>query len=926
MRTLLTGEFDTATAMSPRADADVKVEVQNGSGTYKDLRSLLGFQWTAIVDWGETVDTKVATATITLVNRIGAANQTLAPLIESSVLNVLDDAVTYSPLIDVGRLIRFSTATVPHGTAPISGDFRAGFTGRISGHSINDQGGLWAGPITLQCSDLGAWLMDLQVESQGKEYGDPDSPPALLTVLQAVIDDWLPAGDPAVTVVKQSSSNFAVTKWTQGETKVMEALQTLVLDSVGEDIRYRFDASHVSTLQWFDPDRSRVTVDATFAKETYILKTLDTAIDDVRNAGSMPYTDVDAGTAGSVTAESASSIAAYRRRYFRLPASTMLTTRAEAQTVIDTVVNDLEAPLAQAQITLPFCWFVQLFDRYTFEANNRQYSDDQTLSVVGYRHHIENSRASTTLTVAGRVVGAFGEWLKRIKQGGASFPPADIARVSSTQATDGISRDFTITLGSRVDTIHLWYRTVPVDVIGDPLDFSETSALEPTYPATLAILPRVAGSEQITFSLAQPPKGSRVAARLVPYTVAAPDPVEGESWPFFLDPSPLPFTYTSSATESSVAGTGTLSVVISDPNASIDSAARLAFYQTVLGVRSLVAATTAPGGSATTGTYTLTFDLDPKHNIKVEPVVTYHDATTEVLGAWTFDSDKRANVVSISQAKAGTVATVTATFDTDVVIGATQARYRVDGGSWSALTVGSDLMVSFTVTLSTTAVQTVEVQGKDSDGNFGPSGTVLLDVYETAGPSLSISVTPGPTAFTITYVAVGTPTVQIDGGSPATPDASPIVVTRDTMDHTYDFLVERGGQTVPGQVLIPALSGTGSGVTASISSVAENTGTASMDVTFTASGTYSTLKLWWRWPVGSPDFDGGTEYLVNIVTAGDSPYAHASADIDPPGTYTIGQPGADEGHVIEYRLVAYNGGGSVLAASSWTSGTFFIPS
>src|SRR5438128_2156953 len=82
-------------------------------------------------------------------------------------------------------------------------------------------------------------------------------------VLQAVIDDNLPAGDPAVTVVKTSSSSFAVTDYVQGETKVLEGLRTLVLDSVGEDIRYRYNASHVSTLQWFDPQRSRATVDGT---------------------------------------------------------------------------------------------------------------------------------------------------------------------------------------------------------------------------------------------------------------------------------------------------------------------------------------------------------------------------------------------------------------------------------------------------------------------------------------------------------------------------------------------------------------------------------------------------------------------------------------------------------------------------------------
>lgn len=758
MRTLLAGEFDLST--SDDADHDVKVEVENGSGTFKDLRSLLGYQWAASLSWGEHVDTKVATATITLVQRIGAETQTLAPLIESSVLNVLDDTVTYSPLIDVGRLIRFSTATVPHGQTVVSGDFRAGFTGRITRHRLNDQGGLWAGPIVLECSDLGAWLMDLQIESSGVEYGDPDAPPNLEDVLQAVIDDNLPAGDPAVTVVKQSSSSFAVTGFRTGDTKVLEALNTLVLDSVGEDIRYRFNSSHVSTLQWFDPDRDRVTVDATFPKESYILRTLDTAIDDVRNAGAMDWENLDDSTTGTVTQASDDSIAAYRRRWFRLAAHALITSEAEAQVVLDAVVNDLSAPLAEAEAVVPYCWFVQLFDRYTFEANGRQYSDDQTLSVVGYRHSIENGRATTTLQLAGRVVGAYSEWLKRIRSvNKRALTDADnsLTEIRYTDASDGSARTYT------------WRRGINVAFLAFYEALVDLPLTDNAYPLASAVadIGTILPAATNTWVAVKPPFGKARIAIAVPHYRVGQGTHQGAAVKFGLEAlSRGGITINTSVTEDTSAGTGTLTVVVTDPQSSIGED-RIQFYETVNGTRTLEAATTSPGGGATAGTYTRVSTLDPRHNVKVEPVVTWIDDTTEVLGAWTFDLDRRANCVSLSQAIDSGTASVLALFDTDTAIGATNARWRVDAGSWTEITVAADRSAAFTLPV-TSAIQEVDVQGKDADGNWGPSNTVQIppsSITTVAAGFTTVSITAsaapddnGAGTVTVAFAAIGVPT------------------------------------------------------------------------------------------------------------------------------------------------------------------------
>ena len=411
MRTLLAGEFTTATAGDTAVDIYGKLEVQNGSGTWIDVAVAYGAGCITQATWGETIDTPVAQAAFMIVQQIGGVSNSGAPLMSASLLNRLDDGVTYAPFFEIGRLVRFSTATMPIGVALDTGEYRPGFWGRIDDVSSADALTM-LGPITLTCSDLGGWLMDTQIETDAVEYGTTPVGTALETVVQNILNANIPAGEPAVTLVKESASNFAVTAWKQGQTKLLDALTTIVLDSTGEDLRYRFDASHVSQLMWFNPDRSRVTVDATFAPGQYLLTTLERALANIRNAGRMLY------PGGAVTSAAPGSSAAYRRRFFQLAASPMLTTQAQTQAVLDVIVSDLSFAPATATATCPFFWFAQLYDRYTFQANDRQYDSDQTLAVVGYQHTIVNGYGSTALTLAGQVIGAYAAWLKRIGIGG----------------------------------------------------------------------------------------------------------------------------------------------------------------------------------------------------------------------------------------------------------------------------------------------------------------------------------------------------------------------------------------------------------------------------------------------------------------------------------------------------------------------------
>lgn len=93
---------------------------------------------------------------------------------------------------------------------------------------------------------------------------------------------------------------------------------------------------------------------------------------------------------------------------------------------------------------------------------------------------------------------------------------------------------------------------------------------------------------------------------------------------------------------------------------------------------------------------------------------------------------------------------------------------------------------------------------------------------------------------------------------------------------------------------------------------------------------FTTLKLWWRWKLGSVDYDsiggGGMEHdlgEVGPVWPTGNPREMEGDEFVP--DYTLGQPGADQAHEFEVQLRAYDGVGALITSSDWADGVFFTP-
>jgi hypothetical protein len=816
VRTLLAGELTQAQSFD--SDYYVKLEVQNGSGTWIDVGAALGKNWIVNAAWGEHVDARVSQATFALLQQIGAAS--LSPLMSGSALNV-NDLGAYAPLFNVGRLVRASTATMPHGVTLDVTKYRRIFDGRVDNVEQADQGGGWAGPITLRCSDLGAWLMDMQIETSGRQYGTKPVGTALETVLQQVIDTNLPAGEPAVPVYKQSTSNFAVTEWEQGDTKVMEGLSTLVLDSTGEDIRYRYDAAHASRLTWFNPDRARVTVDATFTPRQYVLRQLDLALANIRNAGEMPY------VGGKAIQSSPTSIANFRRRFFRLPSSAMITTLADAQKVIDAVVNDLSAPPGEAAADCPFLWFVQLYDRYTFQANARQYDTDQTFAVMGYQHTIENGRGVTTLTLTARIVGAFSRWLRQISSADPDTPALLNFRITDTETT----RTFTGTVVQGVTAVWVYDR---VGVVGTDLFPVPGSGDLPD----LVLIPDTLGA--ISYTATKPLAGTQRGLMFDPRTATGDT---GDVRKNILDAAPSALAGYIKATPTNGLADLILTIAGSASNWPVavdlyeDDPLAAAVYSTVVTTGTTLSAGTIPALAGRT--------------LPNRALRRWFLRLTDVAGEvkWAFaaaDRDPLPNgVVTPNDYKAAPSLVCFYDTDTDII------RVTVPGGKTKTFT---GLVTSGTGSVTYTVGDALDDATFESALAIGETRTTYLVEYQgggqyltlftgplhgatPAGPSLTVTPTSGSSSVSIAYSSSVAVDLSINGAAYSAAPASPVVVTRPSAGSAaleYTFRATGTGVTVTDSVTIPALDLDTNTVTPDLVVTPSNPTTTAQDFTVSA--------------------------------------------------------------------------------------------
>lgn len=388
------------------------ISIESADGVMHDVTHLgdLNLDFMDGASWSEGLDTPVSTGS--LVIRRDTTEDSAAPTIGASSIN-RTSLGSYAPLFEKGRAVLISTATVLQGTNPLSSDIKPMFTGRIDGVHWQDN------PMTIDISDIGAWLADAVLREKKAYAGDSTEPgggPLLGEVIQSMLNDAIPAeGDPVELYEPVTSPFQPYSKDPQDPSNLFPAIRRWAQE-IGWELRYRWDNTDQFRLTLFEPPRSKGVPDWTIGPNEYrSVSNLSSNIADIRNEIIVQYKDVD-GKLQTVTAKDQTSIDKYGgpnkiSRVWQFPSATIRTAE-NATSLANAVLSDLSEADADQEIEMPYFWPVQIGDLILFQANGDHYDTDQLLAVVNYSHSFIEGAGSTTLQTRGKVAGAFRAWVR----------------------------------------------------------------------------------------------------------------------------------------------------------------------------------------------------------------------------------------------------------------------------------------------------------------------------------------------------------------------------------------------------------------------------------------------------------------------------------------------------------------------------------
>lgn len=263
MRNLSTAQSNILSL--PYRSTHMRVLIDRGSSDWVDMSTLEGWNWIQGVEYADTQDNAVSTATIHLYTQQGEVIETtnvglsLSPLVGGKIN-------ASGVVVDVGNPIKIDTATLSPEELPASGDWVNVF------HGIIDEVEIGEDVLTVHARNNAGVLVDTFIESlntYGTEAG---------RAVEDVIQDILTAhatsttylysvnGDdsalPGSAFAGGDSPGFNIIPYSLEQTDIMSAIRQLA-QLVGADITYKYHAATSAFhLQWLLPSRGKAAVGA----------------------------------------------------------------------------------------------------------------------------------------------------------------------------------------------------------------------------------------------------------------------------------------------------------------------------------------------------------------------------------------------------------------------------------------------------------------------------------------------------------------------------------------------------------------------------------------------------------------------------------------------------------------------------------------
>lgn len=426
---------------SSRRYAHLRVRIEDSEGSLIDITDFLGNDWLIGADWGSDIDSMASDANISINRAI--FEDSMAPLMTKSRLN-LDSSLTYARFLDLNREVKID---VRYGADETStpADYILLFRGRID---TIDWG---TAEITVKCRDFYGSLQDTWIETE-VAYSDKVAGVPVEDAIQDILDDNL---SPSPTLQVPSSPGWQVLLFKSTRQSIADEIELLV-NQIGWVARYIWDGVSDFKLTFYEPARSKASVDRTFsAADYYSIDECSVDISMIRNAVSVTYRDsADLRTNGkpkhkTVTVTDATSISLYHRRWMSVTeeGSSIIDTASEATQFANAMLSDLKTPKISKSVAMPFFAFVELEDLYQFDANSVHASVDTTFAVVGFRHSARGDQFRTQLSlredvVAGRSLSWF-QWAAGPGQAPVSrVDTSDLTSLTAVEASGSVKLDW----------------------------------------------------------------------------------------------------------------------------------------------------------------------------------------------------------------------------------------------------------------------------------------------------------------------------------------------------------------------------------------------------------------------------------------------------------------------------------------------------
>ena len=401
-------------------DAHTRVRVANGSGTLVNLQGR--YQGGALAL--PNPSTPIASLNLNFIRELNqTGTDSLAPYVRTSTFNRLNDGVTYSPLLQLGRLVTLEVAlTAEGGARPPDNSvlWYELFRGVIVRVHWPRR---WEPVAGITCADMGYLLQQRKSEvAYTYAAGVP-----VETAIRQVLDN---NGFTTVALnVPVATGKVLSNPYAPGRQKTTWEQVWALAQSIGYLIWYRYTGTGGLALTLFKPSRTKTVPDMTVAK-LHDWQELSIDAEEIRNVGYLQYFDGNTQRQEVGPQENAASIAAYGniRRIFWivLTESSPVRSAPDATAMLADALSDVADPdVLATSVTTPMFFAEPGTDVYLFPADPKFFTEDQqfapfavnwsfdTRAAVGATGAVWSMAAPSNMQVRGAPTAGSKTWIGR---------------------------------------------------------------------------------------------------------------------------------------------------------------------------------------------------------------------------------------------------------------------------------------------------------------------------------------------------------------------------------------------------------------------------------------------------------------------------------------------------------------------------------